>query len=212
MLAYGRSAEGGWAEKPDHRPDARAPPLAPQGKYGKADRLYLRCIKIQERALGPLHPDLAASLSSRAELLRAQVLNTITSMWSTWPCRLLVSSVLVPVTFLQWVCWFRLMAMTSCRHRGTLRKFGYGSPALLVRLHPQPFFFCQGKLEEADPLLLRAIKIQEKALGPDHPSLAASLGTRALVVQAQARNMYCSKSRNIYYFIYSKSRHSRAFR
>lgn len=37
----------------------------------------------------------------------------------------------------------------------------------------------KGKFEQADPLLLKAIKIQEEAFGTDHPSLAASLGCRA---------------------------------
>ena len=32
---------------------------------------------------------------------------------------------------------------------------------------------------------MRAIKIQEQALGPHHPSLANSLGTRATLLQAQ---------------------------
>ena len=32
---------------------------------------------------------------------------------------------------------------------------------------------------------MRAIKIQEKAFGPNHPSLASSLGTRATVLEAQ---------------------------
>ena len=45
----------------------------------------------------------------------------------------------------------------------------------------------QGNLDEADPLLVRAIEIQERALSPDHPSLANSLGTRATVLKAQVR-------------------------
>eukprot|EP00903_Cladosiphon_okamuranus_P006199 g6096.t1 len=45
----------------------------------------------------------------------------------------------------------------------------------------------QGKLDEADPLLVRAIEIKERALGPDHPSLATSLGTRATVLEAQGK-------------------------
>lgn len=34
---------------------------------------------------------------------------------------------------------------------------------------------------------MRAIEIQERALGPDHPSLASSLGTRAIVLTEQVR-------------------------
>ena len=44
-----------------------------QGRYDEADGLYLSCIEIQERALGPDHPGLAVSLSNRAGLLRQQV-------------------------------------------------------------------------------------------------------------------------------------------
>ncbi|CAN0538213.1 unnamed protein product, partial [Ectocarpus sp. 8 AP-2014] len=43
-----------------------------QGKYDEADRLYLRCIEIKERGLGPDHPELAGSLNNRAGLLQAQ--------------------------------------------------------------------------------------------------------------------------------------------
>ena len=37
----------------------------------------------------------------------------------------------------------------------------------------------QGKLDEADPLYLRAIEIDEKTLGPNHPDLATRLNNRA---------------------------------
>lgn len=43
----------------------------------------------------------------------------------------------------------------------------------------------QGKYEEADPLCLRAIVIDERALGPDHPELAAKLSKRAGLLQQQ---------------------------
>ena len=42
----------------------------------------------------------------------------------------------------------------------------------------------QCKLEEADALLLRAIGIEEKILGPNHPAVAIVLGNRAGVLQA----------------------------
>lgn len=43
----------------------------------------------------------------------------------------------------------------------------------------------QGKPKEADELLMRATGFVEKAFGPDHPSLAESLGTRAFVLTKQ---------------------------
>ena len=48
--------------------------LGAQGKHGEADALHLRAIGIQENALGPDHPYLAASLGNRADVLQAQVL------------------------------------------------------------------------------------------------------------------------------------------
>ena len=48
--------------------------LGSQGKHGEADALLLRAIGIQEKALGPDHPEVAKSLTIRANVLRAQVL------------------------------------------------------------------------------------------------------------------------------------------
>lgn len=56
---------------------------------------------------------------------------------------------------------------------------------IYVHLSTRPPTVWQGELEAADPLLVRAIEIQERALGRDHPHLAAGLGTRARVLQAQ---------------------------
>ncbi len=49
--------------------------------------------------------------------------------------------------------------------------------------------YSQGKHQEADAVCLRAIEIQEKALGADHPELAASLGVRAQVLHAQVMRL-----------------------
>lgn len=47
--------------------------FALQGKYAEAEPLYERSQAIQEKALGPEHPDLAKSLDNRAVLLQKQV-------------------------------------------------------------------------------------------------------------------------------------------
>ena len=44
-----------------------------QGKPDKADSICVRAIEIQEKALGPDHPDLVLFLASRATLLQRQV-------------------------------------------------------------------------------------------------------------------------------------------
>ena len=47
--------------------------ISRQGEYAKAGELYERSQAIQEKVLGPEHPELAATLHSRADLLQAQV-------------------------------------------------------------------------------------------------------------------------------------------
>jgi tetratricopeptide (TPR) repeat protein len=41
-----------------------------QGKYAQAEPLYKRSLAISEKALGPNHPDVAASLNNLAEPIR----------------------------------------------------------------------------------------------------------------------------------------------
>ena len=47
--------------------------VVPQGDYTGAKPLYGRAIAIDEKALGPDHPDLATDLNNLALLLSAQV-------------------------------------------------------------------------------------------------------------------------------------------
>ncbi len=46
----------------------------------------------------------------------------------------------------------------------------------------------QGKYEEAEPLYKRSLEIYEKSLGPDHPSVAISLGTLAQLYKQQGKH------------------------
>ena len=41
-----------------------------QGKYAEAEPLYRRALAIDEKALGPEHPEVAKTLDNHAELLR----------------------------------------------------------------------------------------------------------------------------------------------
>lgn len=63
--------------------------------------------------------------------------------------------------FLVWAC----LILLNCRARNALAS--------------------QGKYDEADPLFVRAIAIQEKTLGPDDLNLASSLGSRAELLISQ---------------------------
>ncbi|CAN0537098.1 unnamed protein product, partial [Scytosiphon promiscuus] len=45
----------------------------------------------------------------------------------------------------------------------------------------------QRKYAEAQPLLVRALEINEKAVGPDHPRTAATISNLASLLRAQVR-------------------------
>jgi hypothetical protein len=42
-----------------------------RGAYGEAERRFMQALAVQERALGPEHPDLVGTLENYAILLRA---------------------------------------------------------------------------------------------------------------------------------------------
>ena len=46
----------------------------------------------------------------------------------------------------------------------------------------------QARYQEAEPLYERAIAIDEKALGPEHPTVATMLNNLALLYNAQGRD------------------------
>ena len=49
----------------------------------------------------------------------------------------------------------------------------------------------QGKYDEAEPLYVRAMAIDEKVYGPDHPEVARDLNNRAELLQQQVRAVRC---------------------
>ena len=53
--------------------DPATPSTVFQGKYDEAEPLYERSQAIDEKVLGPEHPDVAQSLNNRAVLLQNQV-------------------------------------------------------------------------------------------------------------------------------------------
>lgn len=78
----------------------------------------------------------------------------------------------------------------------TQRPFGYSKlPGLRLQISRKyipalPDLIKQGKFAEADTLFLRSIAIEEKALGPDHPSLAISLNNRAELLAKQVMHRF----------------------
>ncbi|CAM9971540.1 unnamed protein product [Ectocarpus sp. 8 AP-2014] len=65
-------AQGRFARDRFHRSPLRYM-LCMTGKYAEAEPLYERSQAIQEKVLGPEHPDVATSLNNRASLLESQV-------------------------------------------------------------------------------------------------------------------------------------------
>ena len=52
--------------------------------------------------------------------------------------------------------------------------------------HSLAFFLAnQGKYDDAEPLIKRALAIREETLGPQHPEVAASLNNLALLLRTQ---------------------------
>ncbi|CAN0367181.1 unnamed protein product [Ectocarpus sp. 6 AP-2014] len=129
-----------------------------QGKYAEAETLYERSRAIQEKVLGPEHPDVATSLNNRALLLQSQGRYEEAE----------------PL-------YERSQAIRE-------KVLGTEHPDVATSLNNRAGLLqSQGKYDEADPLYLRAIEIGEKTLGPDHPDLATRLNNRAGLLRAQGK-------------------------
>jgi tetratricopeptide (TPR) repeat protein len=63
----------------------------------------------------------------------------------------------------------------------------YAQEALLKELNAAEVYRAQGKYAAAEPLYQRALLKMEKALGPNHPLVAAVLNNLATLYQAQGR-------------------------
>ena len=60
-----------------------------------------------------------------------------------------------------------------------------------VQWNSQNSSTAQGKLEEALPLIDRALAIREKVLSPDHPEVAIALNTKAALLQSMVSCHAC---------------------
>ncbi|MCB1933817.1 MAG: tetratricopeptide repeat protein, partial [Candidatus Accumulibacter sp.] len=116
------------------------------GAYAKAEPLYQRALAINEKALGPDHPDTARSLSNFADLY------TATGAYAKAE----------PL-------YQRALAIHE-------KALGPDHPYTAVSLNAlADLYTVTGAYAKAEPLLERALAINEKALGPDHPGTATSL-------------------------------------
>jgi tetratricopeptide (TPR) repeat protein len=124
--------------------------------YAAARPLYERALAIDEKALGPEHPDTATSLNSLTLLLQEQ--------GDLAGARPLAE---------------RSLAIYE-------KALGPEHPDTANSLNNLAFLLqAQGDLAGARPLYERALAIDEKALGPEHPDTARSLSNLALLLKDQ---------------------------
>jgi len=124
-------------------------------KQEEAGLLYQRAIAIQEKVLGPEHPDLAMSLNNLAELSLIQ--------WRYREAEALHK---------------RALAIRE-KALGPDHPLTAASLTNLARLYSLTH-----RPEIAAPLLVRAVAITEKALGPDHPDTALAVRSLAMTYAA----------------------------
>ncbi|MEM9488469.1 MAG: CHAT domain-containing tetratricopeptide repeat protein [Myxococcota bacterium] len=150
------AAPGETAESPALREAAalhkEARELRKKGRYDEALPLVQRSLKIREKALGPDHPDVAASLNNLAILHRSRG----------------EYDEALPL-------YKRSLAIRE-KAQGPDHPDVAGSLNNLARLHES-----RGEYDEALPLQQRSLAIKEKALGPDHPRVARSLNNLAIL-------------------------------
>ncbi|CAM9733325.1 unnamed protein product [Scytosiphon promiscuus] len=129
-----------------------------QAKFTEAEPLLEKSQAIIEKALGPDHSEMAASLNNRAGLLESQGKYAEAE----------------PL-------YERCQAIEE-------KLLGPDHPNLATTLNNRALLFsAQGKYAEAEPLYERCQAMEEKRLGPDHPDLATLLNNRAELLRAQGK-------------------------
>ena len=132
--------------------------LQNQGKYAEAEPLFRRAIEIDEKALGKDHPDVASRLQQSRRC-------------ASEPGQ---------------VC--RGRAAPSAGDRDRRKDSRQGSSRRCSRYNNLAGLLQnQGKYAEAEPLYRRAIEIDEKTLGKDHPDVARDYNNLARLLQDQGK-------------------------
>ncbi|HEY6554360.1 MAG TPA: serine/threonine-protein kinase, partial [Vicinamibacteria bacterium] len=120
--------------------------------YALAEPLYREALGIRERALGPMHPDVATTLNQLAALRRAQG----------------DFDEAVPL-------YRRALAISE-------KALGPDHPDVGAILNNLAVLYrLKGDFARAEPLFRRDLEISEKALGANHPDLATSLNNLAVL-------------------------------
>ena len=130
--------------------------LYDQGRFSEAIPLAQRALAIREKALGPYHPDVAASLNYLALLYNNQG-------------RYADGELL----------YKRAVVIRE-------KALGPDHPDVAVSLNNLAVLYLeQGRYPDAEPLLKRSLAIREKTFGPDHPQIATALTNLAELYKDQ---------------------------
>ena len=138
--------------------DDQADALYEKGRYAEAEPLYKRSLAIREKALGPDHPDVAASLNNLALLYDQQGRHVDAE----------------PLYKKALAIWEKALGSDHLDVATALNNL-----ALL--------YDAQGRYAEAEPLYRRSLAIREKILAPDDPDITYPLNNLALLYKKQGR-------------------------
>jgi CHAT domain-containing protein/tetratricopeptide (TPR) repeat protein len=137
----------------------RAEELFRAGKFSEAIPPVQQLLAIDEKALGPTHPAVAASLNNLAMLYERQGRYADAEPLHR-----------------------RALAILE-------KARGPDHPDVALALNNLAFLYmAQGRYAESEPLYRRALAIWEKALGPDHVDVAIALNNLADLYRAQGRS------------------------
>ena len=128
--------------------------LQATNRLAEAEPLMRRALAIDEKSLGPEHPDVARDLNNLAQLLQATN-------------RLAEAEPLMR----------RALAIDE-------KSYGPEHPDVARDLNNLAVLLQDtNRLEEAEPLMKRALAIDEKSYGPEHPNVARDLNNLARLLQ-----------------------------
>jgi CHAT domain-containing protein/tetratricopeptide (TPR) repeat protein len=169
-------------------------------RLAEAEPLFRRALAIDEKSLGPDHPNFATDLNNLAALLKDT--NRLAEAESVIRRALAIGekslgpdhtniaknlsnlAQLLPAT--------NRLAEAEPLHRRALaieeKNLGPDHPSVAIQLrYLAGLLQDTGRLAEAEPLLRRALAIDEKSLGSDHPNVAADLRNLGGLLQATNR-------------------------
>src|SRR5664280_2776218 len=126
------------------------------GDYAAAEPLFRRALAIDEKALGPEHPDVAIRLNNLGLLLKSEG----------------NYSAAEPLYQQALAIWER--------------ELGPDHPDVATALNNLAvLLWTEGNNTAAEPLYRRALAINEKVLGPGHPNVASGLNNLAILLEAK---------------------------